>query len=90
MGFLKWLGGEGQFGNLPELAVIRNTLLRPGALDNFQRFFIPRLAFLRGDAESLKVFRNQPASNAKVETAAAQDVEHGKIFGLPKWILKGQ
>src|SRR5262245_57537354 len=90
MRLLERLRGQGELGDLPKLACIREALLRPRLLQNFQGLFIPRPHVLPRDLEPLKVLGKQALPDPHVEAATAQDVEHRKVLGLAQWMLQGQ
>src|SRR5262249_54044464 len=69
-GFLQRLGRQGELGNLPKLALVRETFLRPGALNNLQRLFISRPHLLWGDPKPRKVLRIRALADPEVEPSA--------------------
>src|SRR5262245_41765435 len=80
VGFLHWLGQGGDLADLIIFTIIRDSILRPGLQDHFERLVKPSLALRFIDIEQF-IFRLQhPAAYAEVEPAITQYIEHGILF----------
>ena len=83
-------GADRQRRHLPKAALVLKGVLSPGPSDNLQGFFVARPALGLINTKSLKMLWNNTASGPEVKPAVAQDIEHGKVFGLAQRILKRQ
>src|SRR6266849_2517573 len=80
-GPLHWPREDREVGNATIATLVGKRVLRPGFVDDFDAFGKKFAALIHRAAEAVVTGLLKAAAGAKVESAVAQDIDHGIVLG---------